>query len=355
MKLISLQIILLIGVSCLAQNGGNSTFQFLNFSNSARVEAAGGYLLTIKDEDATLGVENPSLLNRSMHGFLALNYVNYFANTNYGYSSYTRHFSNIGTFNASIMYANYGKFEYADVTGFRDGSTFSADDIALAVSYGREIDTNFSVGGTIKFANSVLQSYNANALSADLAMTYIKKKKGIGAALLIKNFGTQMKSYVPDNREPLPFNVLLSFSKKLKHAPFRFSFTAHNLQKWNLIYFDPNQEPETDPLTGETIEVKEPGIVAKGMYHLAIGGELLLTKNFNVQFGYNHKNRMDLGSSIKTGTAGMSWGIGFKVKKIHISYGMGKYHIAGTSNHITVTTRVGKAPKEDGFYRQDKD
>ena len=76
MKIFALQILLFICIAFQAQNGGNSTFQFLNYSNSARVEAAGGYLLTIKDNDASLGVENPSLLNSSMHGFLALNYVN---------------------------------------------------------------------------------------------------------------------------------------------------------------------------------------------------------------------------------------------------------------------------------------
>jgi len=353
MKIFALQISLFICIAFQAQNGGNSTFQFLNYSNSARVEAAGGYLLSIKDNDASLGVENPSLLNPSMHGFLVLNYVNYFANSNYGYSSYTKHYNGIGTFNASLLYANYGKFEYADISGERNGSTFSANDIALAVAYGRELDSNFSVGANIKFIGSFLESYNAFGVSSDIAATYTKKANGVGAALIIKNFGLQLNSYSSNNREPLPLNVILAVSKKLKHAPFRFSLTAHNLQKWNIIYFDLNQQATTDPLTGETIEVKEPGFVAKAMYHLAIGGELLLSKNFNIQFGYNHKNRKDLSSTIKPGASGFSWGVGFKVKKFHISYGMGKYHIAGTSNHFTISTRIGKEPKQDIFYRQD--
>ena len=353
MKIFALQISLFICIAFQAQNGGNSTFQFLNYSNSARVEAAGGYLLTIKDDDASLGVENPSLLNSSMHGFLALNYVNYFANSSYGFSSYTKHYTGVGTFNASLMFANHGKFEYADISGERNGSTFSANDVALAVGYGRELDSNFSIGANVKFAGSFLESYNAFGVSSDIAATYTKKANGFAAAVMIKNLGLQLNSYTSNNREPLPLNILMAVSKRLKHAPFRFSFTAHNLQQWNIIYFDVNEQASSDPLTGETIEVKEPGFITKAIYHIAIGGELLLTKNFNIQFGYNHKNRKDLSSAIKPGSSGFSWGFGFKVKKLHISYGMGKYHIAGTSNHFTISTKIGKAPKEDGFYRQD--
>jgi hypothetical protein len=119
------------------------------------------------------------------------------------------------------------------------------------------------------------------------------------------------------------------------------------------LYFDLNEQVVSDPLTGETIAIKEPGFVSKAMYHLAIGGELLLSKNFNIQFGYNHKNRKDLSSSSRPGASGISFGFGFKVKKLHVSYGMGKYHIAGTSNHFTISTKIGKPPKIDSFYRQE--
>ena len=353
MKIIILQISFFFSIVFYAQNGGNSTFQFLNYASSARVEAAGGYLISIKDNDPSLGVENPSLLNASMNGKLVMNYVNYFANSNYGYSSYTKHYNGIGTFNASLLYANYGKFEYADISGERNGSTFSANDIALAVAYGRELDSNFSIGADVKFIGSFLEAYNAFGVSTDLAATYIKRKNGFAAAVMVKNFGVQLNSYVTNNREPLPLNLMIAVSKKLKHAPFRFSLTAQNLQQWNLVYFDALQQAATDPLTGQSIEVKEPGFLTKAMYHIVLGGEILLTKNFNIQFGYNHKNRKDLSTTIKPGSAGFSWGFGFKIKKIHISYGMSKYHIAGTSNHITIATKIGKDPKVDNFYRQE--
>lgn len=355
MKNAVLILAILIPFLTIGQNGGNNAFQFLNFSNSARVEGAGGYLITIRDNDASLGVENPSLLNRSMHGNITLNLVDYFANSKYGYASYTRHFSNIGTFNTSLLYANYGEFQYADISGDRNGGTFNANDVVFSVGYGRELDTNFAIGADIRFASSFLESYSAFGISADLAASYQKKEKGFGAAFMIKNIGGQVKSYIANQSEPIPLNVLIGVSKKMAHAPFRFSLTYDNIQKWNLVYFDASQESSVDALTGETIEVKEPGFGTKLMYHLTLGGELLLSKNFNIQFGYNYKKRQDLKVVAKKGAAGFSWGFGMQIKKFKLSYGMGKYHIAGTTNHITLSTRIGGEPKSDGFYIQDQD
>ena len=91
--------------SIYAQNGGLNTFNFMQFSNSARVEALGGYTLALSDDDATLGISNPASINISHHGQLNLNYVNYFADSDYGFSSYSHHFKKLGTFTGSICFA----------------------------------------------------------------------------------------------------------------------------------------------------------------------------------------------------------------------------------------------------------
>lgn len=219
-----------------AQNGGMYTFNFMQFSNSARVEALGGYTLSLYDEDASLGISNPASINISHHGQLNLNYVNYFADSDFGFSSYTHHFKNIGTFTGSICYANYGKFEYADASGERNGSQFSANDLLLQGGIGRKIDSNLSVGANIKLAGSFLESYSAFAMAVDLGINYQIRSRGFGAGLVFENIGYQIKGYTEGNHESLPFAAHLGISKKLGHAPFRFSFTYHDLQRWDLTY-----------------------------------------------------------------------------------------------------------------------
>ena len=343
MKTLLFFTLLFITINSNAQFGGTKTYQFINFTSSARVEGAGGYLIAIKDKDATLGIENPSLLNKEMHGYLALDYVNQFAGANYGFASYTKHYDKLGTLNGSLLFANYGKFEYADVEGIKNGATFTASDFDLRIGIGRSITDRISLGGNINLLASFYETYNSFGISTTLGANYYNKEKEFSSGLVIKNIGYQLKSYTKNNKESLPFNAVISISKKLAHAPFRFSLTYHNLQKFNLLFFDANAPLETDPLTGELVENKPPSFATKFMQHIIIGGELILTENFHIQAGYNHNIRYLNKTTAKPGATGLSWGIGFNVKRFHIAYGMGKRHIAGANNHITISTKIGKA------------
>ncbi len=353
--MINKKLIFLLGLySCIfAQNGGIYTFNFMQFSNSARVEALGGYTLSLYDQDASLGLNNPACINITHHGQLNLNYVNYFADSDFGFTSYSHHLKKLGTFTGSICFANYGIFEYADASGERNGSTFSANDILLQGGIGRRIDSNLSIGANIKLAGSFLESYNAFGAAIDLGVNYQKRSNGFGAGLVIENLGFQLKGYTTKNHEPLPLAAHIGISKMLGHAPFRFSFTYHDIQKWDLTYFDISTQQTTDPLTGQPVPIEEPNFITHFFHHIVIGTELLLSKNFHLRLGYDFKNRYELKPSIRPGTTGISWGIGFKVKKFKLSYGNSKYHFSGTSNHITISTQIGGKPKIDSFYDQD--
>ena len=73
----------------MAQKGGESTYSFLGLTNSARVAALGGEVVSLADDDINLVFHNPALLSPGMHSNLSLNYVDYFAGVNYGYASYS--------------------------------------------------------------------------------------------------------------------------------------------------------------------------------------------------------------------------------------------------------------------------
>ena len=62
--------------------------------------------------------------------------------------------------------------------------------------------------------------------------------------------------------------------------------------------------------------------------------------NFNIRFGYDIFSRKELQPQSRPGTTGLSWGVGFKVKKLKINYSNSKYHFAGTSNNITIIKQL---------------
>ena len=335
--------ILLAGIfiSCLgqAQLGGATVFNSLNIPSSARVAAVGGNLIAVDDDDINLAIYNPSLLDSAMTGQAALSYVNYFAKTNFGFASYAKHVENVATFGATVQYFNYGKFDETDVNGDVIGE-FNAGDIGLTIGAGIPIDTNYSIGANVKVLYSALESYYSVGAAIDLAATYNNEGRRFTAALVMKNIGYQLVAYNESDREKLPFEIQLGISKRLIHAPLRFSVIAEYLQQWDLTYLNTNEEAVIDPITGETINQGGFEFGDKLMRHLVFGGEIFLGDNLSARFGYNYRKRQEMKISNKPGTAGLSWGLGVGIKRFNFSYGNAKFHLAGASHHFTVTTRL---------------
>ena len=324
----------------ISQIGGNAIYEFLNLPFSARTASLGGNLICVKDDDINLVAQNPSLLNPSMSNKLALSYINYFADVNYGYTAYARTYEKLGNFSAGMQYLNYGKFTEVDETGYVYGNFF-ASEYCLNLGYSKAIDSLFSFGAQLKTIYSALGSFWSIGNAADIGFTYYNSKRNITIAAVGKNIGMEWRTY-NNVRERLPMEFQLGISKKPLHAPFRISLIATHLEKWDLTYEDPaNPTLTEDPLTHEPIkQSKVKNFGDKLLRHVIIGGELLLTKNFNIRLGYNYERRQELKVETRPGLVGFSFGFGFKISKFQISYGHASYHLAGGTNHFTVTTNL---------------
>lgn len=340
--LLIISIFFLSSTSALAQIGGSSTYRFLNLPNSPRVAALGGNFVAISDNDLAAGLNNPSLINKEMHNGLSLNFVDYFADINYGFASYSRTFEKAGSFAASMQYLNYGKFTYADETGILDENAgeFTGNELALVLGWGRRLDSLFSIGANLKAISSSLETYNSFGMAVDVAGSY-HARSGFTASLIARNIGRQLSTYTPDNVEPLPFEIQFGLSKKLKHLPFRYSVLLTNLQKWDLTYVDP-AENTVDPFTGEVKTKSKAGEFAdKAMRHVVIGGEFLPTRNFSIRLGYNYQRRQEMKVESKRSTVGFSYGFGFRVSKFNFSYARSAFHLAGSPNFLSIAFNLG--------------
>lgn len=324
-----------------AQIGGDGVYRFLNMPSSARAAAMGGNFLAVNDGDITQALFNPSVISPEMDNNLALSFVDYYTDINYGHASYAKSFNKIGTYTATMQYLNYGEFTYADETGQTFG-TFTANDMALSLGWGRQLDSLFSIGANFKMIYSGLEDYQSFGLAVDVAGSYHNPEKNLTVSLVARNIGSQLKPYRSGNFEKLPFEINLGISQKLKHLPFRYSILLTNLQKWDLTYNDPNDpDQQVDPITGEVQE--EDGFsdfADKALRHIVIGGEFVPSKFFSIRFGYNYQRRQELGVYNKMGTVGFSWGLALKVSKFQIEYSRATYHLNGSPNYITVRTNL---------------
>ena len=336
-------LILCTALQAQAQLGGSSTYSFLGLTNSARVASLGGKTVGAWDNDLNIPFHNPSLLNDSMSDHIVVNYVNYFSDINYGYISYARHVDKVGNVAGGLHYINYGSFTAADQEGNITGE-FRAAEYALNLIWSRPIDSLFHVGVNLKPVYSVLESYHSVGLVADAAVSFVNRKGLFTASLVLRNFGSQIKTYHDGNREPMPFEILLGMTQKLEHAPFRFYIVAQNLQRLDLTWKDAEGgSNETDPITGAIIEVNRLEVFGdKFMRHMIFGVEVVPIDHFFLRAGYNYQRRQELKISTNVAMVGFSWGFGLKISRFQLSYGRASYHLAGASNHFSISSDLSR-------------
>lgn len=340
-KLILITILqILIFTSVRGQIGGEYTYDFLNLTNSARMAALGGNQVAIDDPaDLNVSYNNPSLLNAEMRNQLSLNYVGYFAGINYGYASYSFGTPLPGNFAVGVHYINYGKFAEATETGQKTGSTFGAAEYALNLIWSNRFN-QFTYGINLKPILSTMENYQSYGLAADLGITYFSKNQGTTLAFVARNVGTQLKTYYDGaEKESIPFDLQFGISQRLQHAPVRFAATMQHLQKWNLA-------KPTEDNSGTTTVYIEDSFTKKLMRHVVLGVELLPSPNFTIRAGYNYQLRQEMKLDEKMSTVGFSWGFGFRIKRFQINYGSARYHLAGSSNLISIAINL-----NDGLRR----
>ena len=334
----------LLPLAATAQKGGESTYSFLGLTNSARVAALGGEIVSLMNDDINLVYHNPALLTSGMHNHLTLNYVNYFAGVNFGYAAYGRHLQGIGSFAAGIHYVNYGTFDRTDELGQVLG-TFRASEYALNLVYSRSIiDSMLTAGINLKPIYSSFEQYSSLGIALDAGITYMNPGTMTSVGLVARNLGVQITSYA-GTREKLPFELQAGITQGLEHAPFRFNITYQHLERWDLTY----KEPVSDDFNavGDEIERSNFDIFGdKLMRHLIFGVEFLVGDKFHLDLGYNYKRRKEMKVTARPGMVGFSFGFGLRISKFHIAYGRSSYHLAGGTNHFSLTTNLSE------FYRK---
>lgn len=346
MRLTVLASFLLTSALASAQLGGQDGFRVLSIPSSARASALGGNYIAVKDNDINLGIFNPALLNRDMGRQVALSYLPYFEGIKIGYASYAHHCDSIKTtFSGTMQYVDYGDFTRTDEVGTEIGE-FQAGEYVVQLGAGRQVDSLFSIGANAKFITSNLDTYTSTAWALDLGGVFHKPSKGITVAAMLRNIGRQTSTFT-DVREDLPFEVQVGVTYKFKHAPFRLGLMLEQLQQWDLTYEDPNAAVQIDPTTGDPIEEKTT-TARKALLHCVPSAEILLSRNFMLRVAYNLRRRDELVIVDKPGAVGLSFGLGLKVSKMHLSYGFSQLHLAGTSNTFTLAVRFSDFKKNDG-------
>ncbi|HTO39178.1 MAG TPA: type IX secretion system protein PorQ [Brumimicrobium sp.] len=329
-----------------SQTGGKHAFPFLDLPDNARAMGLGKRVITVFDDDIHLGIQNPAAFNSKMHNSIGFNHALLAGGINHGMIAYARDINKVGTGAIHLRYISYGKMDRRDETGEHLG-TFTAGDFALGASLGRTINDHLSIGANVNFIWSQLESYSSMGVAVDVAGMFRTKDEMTVVSAVVKNIGAQLKTYHDNNRYALPIDAMLGVSHRLKHAPFRFSLVLHQLNRWNLSYFDPEEKPKNDPLTGELIPVKRAGFGENLARHMVFQVESIIGKMVRVRLAFDYNQRKEMLVKNRPGMGGFSFGAGMNFKRFAIDYGISIYSSAGFHNMIGLRTNFDSWRKAD--------
>jgi len=327
--------------------GGRFAFGFLNTPSSARLTGLGGNQISVSDSDINLIGSNPAVLNQDMTGKLGLNHFFLPGNIKSGKAVYAFKLAENKTcMHLGLHYIQYGEMPRTDEY-FQINGNFKAAENRISAGVSHSIDNRLQLGTTLSFAQSALGEYVSSALLLDAGLYYVDSSKLTTIGIVFRNAGFQLNPYFFENaKEPLPNDLQFAISKKLRYLPFRFTFLYQNLNRWNVRYYNPDNE-SARLIIGE--EIAEPAQIAlfvdNFFRHIILNGELIVgaNENFKLRMGYNHRNRKEFGTVGIGGLNGFSFGFGMKIKRFSFDFGRSIYHLGGGLTHIGVTTQFRKS------------
>ncbi len=326
-------LLFLISFNLFSQVGGESIYNFINLTGSARQAALGGKVLTLMD-DVNQPIWNPSTINKNLHNQLSVSYMNYLADLSLGTASYAYTVNEkVGTIHTSINYLNYGNFIGADEDGIETGN-FRAYDLSFSVGYSYNFqNSDFYIGSNIKFINSVIENYSSFGVGADMGFIYFNEIQPYVFTLVIRNIGYQVSAY-DEVRENLQTQIEFGASYKLENVPITWHLTLDNLQKWNIAVSNPSNE--IIDIDGNATE-ENITFFDNAFRHLSIGAELFSENAFNIRLGYNFRRSKELMLVDERTFSGFTAGFGLKMKKMKFNYAFSKYHPASNASTFSLS------------------
>jgi len=319
--------------------GGSTAFNFLKLSNAPQLTGLGGVNVSQTSNDAGMAFYNPSLLMSSMHTQMTAVFNSFYAGISTYHLSLGYHNAALNTnFLWGVHYFSYGSIQETDASGSVLG-TLRPTDWVMQISASRRYLQKWNYGIAFKFINSNYGQYRSNGMAADASVLFHDSVNLFSASLLAKNMGFQLKTYGNGGADDLPFDLVAGLSKRLAHAPFGFSLTAHHLHQFDIRYSDASFN--NDNGAGENNGKKY--TFDNIFRHFVIATQIYVGENIEVSLAYNHLRRQELNiGNSGNGLNGFSIGVGALFNKIQIRYARAYYQNNTAFNQFGLNLQLNK-------------
>jgi long-subunit fatty acid transport protein len=174
------------------QRAGISTAQFLKIGVGARATALGDAFVAISD-DASALYWNAAGLAQFKESEIIISHSAWLVDINHDFLGAVYHLDSDNTIGVSFTSLWMDKMAVTtEFAPFGTGEYFGFSDIAIGLSYARQMTDQFSFGGTVKYVEETLDKLSMRGIMIDLGTYY---KTGLGStrfAVVVSNFGAEL-------------------------------------------------------------------------------------------------------------------------------------------------------------------
>lgn len=283
-------------------------FPFLRGTISARSAGLGGATVAMTDDLSSI-VLNPAAMMTVSGPRVAGTFIKHVLDINSGYAQYGNEIEGVGAFAVTAAYTSYGSFERTDIQGTQQG-TFGANEVMLAGTFAKELDTLISYGFTLKVLHGTLDDQSTTAIALDAGMHFQipESRTNVGFALL--NAGAQLSTY-DGTSDRLPIDLRLGVNHRLKGLPLLVNASINHLTD------------EVDTFFARFL-------------NFSIGGELYIGKYVQARIGYDNGTRNLSGVNVATQLSGLSGGVGVHLTNLDIDYALSSMGSSALLHRVSV-------------------
>lgn len=172
---------------------GTTSADFLSIEVGARPLAMGGAFVAMSD-DATALYWNPAGIARLDRSEAIFNHADWLVQSNFDYGGIVLQLGDSGALGFSFTSLSVGEMEVRTIVlPEGTGERFDSSDMALGLSYARNLTDRFSIGFTGKYIRQQIWHMSAGAMAFDIGTLYTTRLNGMRIGMSISNFGTKMR------------------------------------------------------------------------------------------------------------------------------------------------------------------
>lgn len=188
-SLILLSASLLCSIAFSQSKVGTTAAQFLGISVGGRATAMGDAFVA-SGEDVTSIYWNPGAFAQAGKSEFAFANTEWLVGTKYRWFGLMLNLDGTNAFGLSMTNLDYGEDDVTTVQSPEGtGARWSAQDIAIAISYSRRLTDRFSMGGSVKYVNQSIWNESASTVAFDLGLLFVTGLNDMRLGMSFSNFG----------------------------------------------------------------------------------------------------------------------------------------------------------------------